>query len=144
MSRKLPPLPDGYVPLTEEIASYNVAIHERVKKRLGKARPEQRAGLEALIRDYSEGGPSALPFSKFNADEGWFPGKRAPNKIRLEAFKPWQLRAYGFCREYAGSPWFFITGVDVSKKQDGGDQDIIEAAGKEAARLNKEIEGNLR
>lgn len=140
MSDELPTLPRGYVPLLEKLAPYNVAIEERAHKILKKAGREKLAGLESLIVEYSKMGPSSLPRTKFNGSEGWFPSKKAVNKIRLEAFKPWQLRAYGFCRQYQGHPWFFITGIDSTKKQWEADQNILDAAGKEAVRVNDEIE----
>ncbi len=104
-----------------------------------KASADQLAGLLALVQDYADGGAEALPKSKFNGQEGWFPSSKAQNKIRLEAFKPWQLRAYGFCRSYHGAQAFFITGVDPAKKRDRANQNILTAAGKLAAELNKVI-----
>lgn len=140
MSDELPTLPKGYVPLLNELAAYNVAISERALKTLKKASKEKLAELESLILEYSKKGPSALPRTKFNGGEGWFPSVKAPNKVRLEAFKPWQLRAYGFCRQYKGRPWFFITGIALTKKRDGADQNVLDSAAKEAVRVNDEIE----
>lgn len=140
MSAALPRMPDGYTSLASEMRRYNVAIHSGALKKINKSRGEQKAGLEALIAQYMAEGPASLPRTKFNGDEGWFPSARAQNKIRLEAFKAWQLRAYGFCRSYNGSTWFFIVAVDPSKKKDKADSSILNAAGREAVRLNDEIE----
>ncbi len=76
-----------------------------------------------------------MPSGKFNSREGWFPSEKN-KQIKLEAFKPFQMRAYGFCRAVNGKPTFIITGLDRSKKQDRGDQDVINAAGNEAVRVN--------
>ena len=116
-------------------------IRTKASKELEKkATIEQRAGLSDLVTRYIKDGPAALPPKKFNGNEGWFPSDKAPRKVRLEAFKPWQLRAYGFCREFNGRPTFFVTGIDPSKKQNRADQEILRAAGKEAASLNEILE----
>jgi len=77
-----------------------------------------------------------LPPQRINSNEGWFPSSHADNKVRLQAFKPWQLRAYWFRREVNGKSTIFITGVDPAKKQDRADPEILKAAGKEAVRIN--------
>jgi hypothetical protein len=118
-------------------ATHNVAIRGSVQKELEKAASaEQRAGLTDIVTRYAKGGPSNIPRSKYNGQEGWFPSDKAPGKIRLEAFKPWQLRAYGFCRQFNGRPTFFITGVDASKKQNKARPNILNAAGAEAVKVN--------
>jgi len=130
-------LPEGYECVLHGAHS-SVFIDLRAKKKLMK-RPvteDQRAQLDNLVTRYANGGPTALPSNKFNGSEGWFPSDRAPNKIRLEAFKPWKLRAYGFCREFNGRPTFFITGIDPSKKQDHARPEILQSAGAEAVRIN--------
>jgi len=108
-------------------------LREMVKK----ASEEKRADLDALIRKYVQEGPASLPRSRFNSDEGWFPSDRAPGKIRLQAFKPWQMRAYGFCCDFNARPTFFITGIDPSKKQNDANQNILAAAGLEAVRVSQ-------
>lgn len=121
-------------------ARYRVAIRIDVKREIErKATEEKRAELGALIARYADGGPHALPRTKFNGNEGWFPSERAPAKVRLEAFKPWQLRAYGFCRSFDGQGTFFITGVDIAKKQNRADQARLRSAGAEAVRLNSAL-----
>lgn len=99
-----------------------------------KATREQQAGLQDLVERYGAGGPQGIPRGKFNGGEGWFPSAK-DKRIRLEALKPRQLRAYGFCQQLNGKQTFFITGVDTSKKQDDADQGILQAAGKEAVRI---------
>lgn len=139
-SAKKKPLPDGYEVLLEGAGGYDVVIRTKAKKELKKrATKEQQAGLEDVIQRYAKAGPSGVPPKKFNGDEGWFPSDKAAGKIRLEAFKPWQLRAYGFCRTFNARPTFFITGIDPAKKQDGANQSILASAGAEAVRLNKSI-----
>ncbi len=114
----------------------DVVIKETVKKEIGKkASAEQRAGLEDIVERYSDGGWKNVPPKKYNASEGWFPSAH-DKRIRLEAFKPWALRAYGFCEGFRGRPAFFITGVDTSKKQKSANQVILARAGAEAVRLH--------
>jgi hypothetical protein len=118
-------------------AANDVVMKSKVKKELEKkATADQRAALEDLITRYAEGGATALPSQRFNGNEAWFPSEKAPNKIRLQAFKPWKLRAYGFRRDLDGRSTFFITGIDPAKKQDRAKPEILNAAGKEAVRIN--------
>jgi hypothetical protein len=135
-----PKPPDGYEVLLCGEGQFDVYMRAKARKDLmKKASAEQRAGLSDLVEKFAAGGPGSLPTTKFNGSEGWFPSDKAPGKVRLQAFKPWQLRAYGFAREFNGRPSFFITGIDPSKKQDRADQEILAAAGKEAADLNKKL-----
>jgi hypothetical protein len=102
-----------------------------------KVDARRRSDLDDLIRRYCEQGPASLPPTKFNANECWFPSERAQNKVRLQAFKPWALRAYGFARQFNNRSTFFITRIDPSKKQDRADQDILHAAGVEAVTVSE-------
>lgn len=131
-------LPDGYVLLPTKDGKYDVAIGPKAAKELSKASVDQRTELEDLVKRYAADGPSALPRNKMK-DQGWHPGAKANKKVRVEAFKAWQLRAYGFCRDFKGRPTFFITGVDRSKKQNDANDAILEAAGKEALRVHNEL-----
>jgi len=131
--------PDGYEVLQE--GRFVVMIRSSVKKQIEKkATSEQRAGLEALVLRYASGGPQAVPATKFATDEGWFPSHKN-KKVRLEALKPWQLRAYGFARKIEGQATFIITGVDVAKKQTDAKQHILKSAGKEAVRIDEILGG---
>ena len=131
-------LPDGYKLLLVGVHS-DVVIKERVEKQLlKKASKDQRAELEDLIKKYAKGGPNGVPGRKWATDEGWFPSRKS-KELRLEAFKPWQLRAYGFCRNFNGKSTFFIVGFDPVKKQDGADQSVIDACGAEALRIDRLI-----
>jgi hypothetical protein len=129
------PLPEGYEELCcgEKCA---VVIKSSVKREIEKkATREQQAGLAPLIERYAAGGWENIPRGKFNANEGSF-SSATGGRIRLEAFKPHQLRAYGFCAAFNGRPTFFITGVDTSKKQDRANQTILGTAGTEAVRIS--------
>lgn len=127
-------MPDGYEVLHRGTIC-DVLIKSSVKRELEKkATDEQLAGLVDLVRRYGEGGWQCIPKKKFNNNEGWFPSKK-DKRVRLEAIKPWQLRAYGFCQEFNGRRTFIITGVDTSKKQNGADQTILQTAGAEAVRI---------
>jgi hypothetical protein len=131
-------LPDGYEVLLEKAGQYDIVIRTKAKAELEKkASAEQLAGLEDLIERYAKEGPKGVPPKKWNGAEGWFPSDKAPGKVRLEALKPWQLRAYGFCCEFRGRPTLFITGIDPAKKQDKADRAILDAAGREAFRVSK-------
>ncbi|MGZ8362881.1 MAG: hypothetical protein ACXW3D_03380 [Caulobacteraceae bacterium] len=131
-------LPEGYKTLTVGGGKYDIVIREKTHKDILKhASAEQRAGLDDVLARYAKNGPAGVPPKKYNGQEGWFPSDKAQNKIRLEALKPWQLRAYGFCRDFNGRPTLFITGVDTAKKQDRANQSILKAAGGEAFRLNE-------
>jgi hypothetical protein len=135
LSAAVQELPDGYDSLIEGVLCCVVIKRSVRKEIMKKATKEKQAGLEDVIQHYAAGGPQGIPPAKFAGDEGWFPSKK-DKRIRLEAFKPWQLRAYGFCEEFNGRQTFFITGVDTRKKQFKADQEILEAAGKEAVRIH--------
>lgn len=137
---KKPTIPKGYEVLSQGEGTHDVVIRTAVKEEIvAKANEEQRAGLNDLLTRFVTHGVPGLPRNKFNGQEGWFPSEKSPGKVRLQAFKPWQLRAYGFLRDFGKRPTFFITGVDCSKKADRAKQSIVKAAGKEAYRLSVEI-----
>lgn len=139
MTQKRNGLPEGYEWLLQpDKAAFHVAVRSRTKAELlADASQEQRAELEDLLVRFSTLGPPGLPRTKLNGNEGWFPSDRAPGKVRLQAFKPWQLRAYGFCRDVNGQATFIITGIDCSKKRDKANQAKLNAAGTEAFETNK-------
>lgn len=133
-------LPTDYEYLLKGAGPYDVAIRKSTKDLIDKeASAEQRAGLEDLVVRFAAGGPQALPRTKLNGNEGWFPSEKAAGKVRLQALKPWQLRAYGFVRSVAGKPTFIITGADCSKKQDRANQKVLKAAGAEAFRMDQQF-----
>ncbi|WP_312599610.1 hypothetical protein [Brevundimonas sp.] len=133
-------LPDGYEVLSQGTGTHDVLIRTAVKKEIeAQASVDQRAELSELLKRFIQHGVQGLGRNKFNGKEGWFPGERAPGKVRLQAFKPWQLRAYGFLRQFGERPTFIITGVDCSKKADKAKQSVLKAAGAEAYRLNSEL-----
>lgn len=133
-------LPSDYEYLLKGAGPYDVAIRRVTKDLIDtNANAEQKAGLEDLVERFSKGGPQALPRPKLNGNEGWFPSEKAAGKVRLQALKPWQLRAYGFLRGVNGKPTFIITGADCSKKQDRANQTILKAAGAEAFRVDQQF-----
>lgn len=93
--------------------------------------------LDELLKRFIEHGIPGVPRKKLNGKEGWFPSEKAAGKVRLQAFKPWQLRAYGFLTGVGGRPTFVITGVDCSKKADKAKQSVLKAAGEEAFRVSQ-------
>jgi hypothetical protein len=89
-------LPDGYE-LYYRGPVYDVLIKTKVKKKLEKkATADQLAGLQDLLERYGETGFENIPKGKFNASEEWVPSKK-DKKLMLQAFKPGQLRVYGYC-----------------------------------------------
>ena len=126
-------MPDGYE-LLHSGRKCVVVMKSGVRKEIMKKAREKQAGLQDIIEHYCDGGPENLPRGKYNGNEGWFPSAK-DKRIRLEALKPRQLRAYGFCQQFNGRQTLFITGVDISKKQDGADQTILQNSGKEAVRI---------
>ena len=124
-------LPDGYE-LYYRGPVYDVVIKSKIKSKLHrKATNDQLAGLKDLMERYGESGFDNMPRGKFNASEEWFATSKG-KQVLLQAFKPGQLRVYGFRQNFNGRPTFFITGFDPVKKQDDADQNIIAASGKEA------------
>ncbi len=133
-------LPEGYEAISNGSGTHDVVIKSKVANGLRKkATAEQRADLQALIDRYVLNGPTGLPSKKWNGNEGWFPSAKAAGKVKLEAFKAWKLRVYGFCCQFNGRPTFFITGFDPAKKQDAADQRILAASGAEAVELSRLI-----
>lgn len=140
MAPKGTKIPADYEYLLKGAGPYDVVIRTKTREEVDDdATDEQKAGLEDLLERFAKGGPQALPRQKLNGNEGWFPSEKAPGKIRLQAFKPWQLRAYGFVRAVNGTATFIITGVDCSKKQDRANPSILKAAGAEAVRVDKQF-----
>lgn len=138
MASKGTKIPADYEYLLKGAGEYDVVIRTKAREEVeDDATDEQKAGLEVLLERFSKHGPSALPRNKLNGNEGWFPSEKAQGKIRLQAFKPWQLRAYGYIRSVDGTPTFIITGVDCSKKQDKANPSILKAAGYEAVRVEE-------
>lgn len=130
--------PPGYEVLSQNVGSHDIIIRQSVRAEiLAKAAKEQRAELDSILKRIVESGVAGVPRSKWNGQEGWFPSDKAPGKVRLQAAKPWQLRAYGFIRSVQGRPAFVITGVDCSKKADKAKQSVLKAAGNEAFEVNK-------
>jgi len=124
-------LPDEYE-LYYRGPVYDVVIKSKIKKKLErKATNDQLAGLKDLMERYGESGFDNMPRGKFNASEERFVNSKG-KQVLLQAFKPGQLRVYGYCQSFNGRPTFFITGFDPVKKQDDADQDVIAASGKEA------------
>lgn len=138
MASKGTKIPAHYEYLFKGAGKYDVVIRTKTREEVDDdATDEQKAGLEDLLERFAHGGPSALPRDKLNGNEGWFPSHKAAGKIRLQAFKPWQLRAYGYIRSVNGTPTFIITGVDCSKKQNKANPSILRAAGNEAVWMEK-------
>jgi hypothetical protein len=128
------PPPDGYE-LLHQGAACDFLMKTKVKRELlKKATANQRSELDVVLRRFAAGEP--LPSGKFNGNEGWFPSKKASNKILLQGFKADQLRAYGFRRDLHSRSTFIITAIDHTKKQDHAKPEILKAAGKEAVRVN--------
>jgi hypothetical protein len=135
----LPSLPQGYELLLEGevcVVAINVAAAQKIRK---SASNHQIEGLRSLVRRFCSG--EKLPSGKFNGNEGRHPDAGVSGNILLQAFKPFQLRAYGFVQQFNGRSIFFITGVDTAKKQNKANQTILDNAGRTAYELNLILKG---
>src|ERR1700741_4314089 len=92
-------LPEGYEVLHRGPVR-DIVINSNIWAKIRKsANEEQRAELADLFRRYGECGWDKMPKSKFNVQEGTYTGQTGA-RVRLEAFKPWQRRVYGFCQQF--------------------------------------------
>lgn len=93
-----------------------------------------KARLKLVIDDYCVSGPTSLDQTDFR-----FLGHKTYMgiSIRLEEFKAPAVRFFGFLHDNAGSPTFFVTGMDLDKKQQKANSVKINAAVKVAVRVKK-------
>ena len=101
--------------------------------------PTARAKLQATMQAYCDRGPMLLPKTRFRF-EGHF--EKRGKKVRTEAFKTRHVRIYGSAasiKEIKGSgneiPTFLVTAMDVAKKSDKPNPEIVKSAGKKAFEL---------
>lgn len=94
-------------------------------------------GATQAMELYAEYGPESLMRTKF-VSEMQFEGEG--RKVRLEAFKGFQIRLYGFAVQVKGKRTFFITGLDLAKKANKAKPRVLEAAGKEAIQVLKALD----
>ena len=93
---------------------------------------EARSKLQATMGAWCRRGPQDLPPQKFKFEQQFEKGGK---KTRIEVFKTRHVRFYGTTTDVDGKPMFLVTGVDVAKKTDQADRDILDAAGKAAHEL---------
>jgi hypothetical protein len=129
---------EGYIvrfPYPARPSGWSVAIRSKEWKAYqADITVRARARLKLVVNDYCTDGPASLNNTDFR-----FLGHKgsAGVTIRLEEFKAWGVRLFGFLHDNSGSPTFFVTGMDEAKKQQKGSQVKIAAAVKEAVRVRK-------
>ena len=101
-----------------------------------KAGASGRAQAESVMKLYIRFGPEDLPRDKFVHEERYEAGGR---KARIQTFKGFQTRLYGFEAQVDGQRTFFITRLDLAKKDDKAKRRVLDAAGKEAIKVLKAL-----
>ena len=85
---------------------------------------------------YLRSGPENLPAQSFRFEK-WHEAEG--RKVRLETFKGYQTRLYGFATHVMGQRTFFITRLDLAKKDNKAKRRVLDAAGAEAIRILKAL-----
>lgn len=110
----------------------SIAFKDKHWKIFQEVQLKARAQLEAAMKAWCRFGPTHLPPQKFKFETHF---QKDGKSTRIDVFKGWQVRFYGATAEVAGKPMFLITGIDLSKKKNQADQDILQVAGKAAHEL---------
>ncbi len=92
-----------------------------------------RARLTSLMKLYCSHGPVDMHEKMFKFLQHYSANGR---QVRLEEFKAGPVRLFGFSRNVHARSVFFVTGMDVAKKQARANQRLVEKAGEEAIRLS--------
>lgn len=109
---------------------------------LKSGNPKDAAKIEATLKSmYAEGGAENVPggTERLNTNEGRYSveGK----KVRVWAFKSFQLRVYGVEGSVNGKRAFFATEVDPAKKKPKADPGALQRAAIRSVELNSKIKG---
>jgi len=127
-------LPDGYSLREPTGGRYEIAAGDGLWKEFkDDVNAEARTRIETTMEEYRSRGPR-FPPSLFEF-EGHHEGQGL--KVRMEAFKGWGVRLYGFCATVAGLSTFIVTGSDFKKKTVKAKARALRAAGAEAVRIRK-------
>lgn len=100
-----------------------------VWKEFSKADAAARATIVKIMELYSKDGPDDLLDKHFKFEGRHSVGDKNGSKVRIEAFKAWQVRVYG---GHIGKR-FICSEIDTSKKQDKADQLTLARAAKNLA-----------
>lgn len=86
-----------------------------------------RSKIEATIKEqYVQFGPQNIHREKLNRNEGRH--KIGGQEILVQAFKHYQARVYGVEGSCANRRAFFISAIDVAKKKDKADRQLLRRA----------------
>lgn len=110
----------------EASATLRVVVSRAAKKVFCKIELQPRGRLARILTRWCSGKKMNGEMMKTNE------GRTGKHKERLQAFKAWAVRLYGFERTVDGLRTFFIVDVDPAKKQDKGDPRILERAKRRA------------
>lgn len=113
-------------------AKSQVAITRRLVADYQGFEENKRARFESVMTRWCDGIP--LTPEMFNTNEG-----RSKNNIRLQAFKGFKIRLYGFDRKVASIRTFIIVEIDPAKKQDKADPRILKRAKRRIDEIGKEV-----
>jgi len=98
-----------------------VAVLSDVSKDFSALEERQRDRFQRIMELWCEGKP--LTPEMMNRNEG-----RSKGNVRLEAFKAFKVRLYGFDVTFKKIRTFFIVIIDSAKKQNRADKNILKSA----------------
>lgn len=94
---------------------------------------QQRTHLTRYFQRFCELGPRSLGEEKFKWEDSFADAKGRQTPVY--AFKPFKMRIYGGILTVAGKRCFVGVRIDVSKKQDKANQQLLKSAAADIAAL---------
>jgi hypothetical protein len=115
----------------EKSGSSQVALWRGAAKNWRELDTKQEGRFRRIMQMWCEG--HNLTGEMFNGNEG-----RSPGNIMLKAFKAFKIRLYGFERTVKKMRTFIVVDVDLAKKRDKADPNILKRAQKRVDGIGKE------
>ena len=112
-----------------------VVVSGKVWKAIRAAPDQSKAQLLKTFDQWCEG--YALPDGKHKRNEGRY--HHGEESILRQAFAASSIRVYGWIETVEGVETFILVDVDVNKKQQKADQDLLAEVGRKAFRLKGDL-----
>lgn len=99
-----------------------VAIVQQCEVEFEAIEERKRSRLLRIMELWCDGRP--LTEEMFNANEG----RASRSNLMLQAFKGFKIRMYGFVRQVSSKKTFVIVDLDLAKKQNRADKELLKRA----------------
>ena len=110
-----------------------VAMLTKVAKTFESLDADKRAALLETMSIYANEGSRNIPKTQFTFEARLSTGGHNAKQVAICAFKAWKVRLYGADVRVEQKPAFMCSEIDVAKKQNKGDQDMMARAAKKLA-----------